>query len=294
MPMPDSFLNRLLEVAAVRTVAAPALAVRRAVQKRRAAGQRRLVERLRTVLADDPVVRLAAFGGTFALDARSHLFERIVADGTYEPELAELCRSHLDPGRDAIDVGGNVGFFTVLMAGALPGRRVLSIEPTPGAHARLVANVARNGLTERVRVFYGIAAEDDAGRTMQVIDGMEEYASLGALVHQAVRGVASTSVAVAASSVDALVAEHGLTPGFIKVDVEGAELSVLRGARETLAVHRPVVLAELSRPLLAAQGATPEAVLALFDGLGYTLSDPLHPGARPGERDYGDLLAVPA
>ncbi len=277
----------------MRLVAAPALAARRALQKRRAAAQHRFFVRLRDVLAVDPVVHLPTFSGDFAVDARSHLFERIVAEGDYEPELAALCRAHLDPARDAIDVGGNVGFFSVLMAEALPGRRVLAIEPTPGAHARLVANVARNGVAERVVVFNGVAAEDTAERTMQVIDGMEEYASLGSLVHQAVAGQAGSAVAVAASTVDALVEAHGLTPGFIKIDVEGAELSVLTGARETLRRHRPVVLAELTRPLLAAQGATPEAVLALFDGLDYRLSDPLHPGSRPGARDYSDLLAVP-
>lgn len=291
--MPDSLLTRLLDVPAVRVAAAPALALRRAVQRRRGAAQRRVFTQLRHVLAADPVVRLDDFGGAFAMDARSHLFERVVVDGHYEPELAALCRSHLDPTRDAIDVGGNVGFFAVLMAGALPGRRVLSVEPTPGAYARLTANVARNGLTDRVVAFNGIAAEDAAGRTMRVIEGMEEYASLGTLVHHAVHGLESTPVAVAASTLDALVAEHRLAPGFVKIDVEGAELSVLHGARETLAAHRPVVLAELSRPLLAAQGATPEAVVALFDGLGYALSDPLHPGTPPGTRDYGDLLAVP-
>ena len=291
--MSASLLHRLSQSPAVRAVAAPALAARRAVLARRHAAQRAVFSRLSEVLEEDPVVRLDAFGGAFALAARSHLFERVAAEGAYEPELAALCRRHLDPARDAVDIGGNVGFFAVLMAGALPGRRVLSIEPTPGAHARLVANVARNGLSERVIVFNGVAAEDASARTMSVIDGMEEYASLGALVHPSVAGVASRQVDVAARTVDALVAEHGLAPGFVKIDVEGAELTALRGARETLARHRPVVLAELSRPLLAAQGATPEDVLALFDGLGYTLSDPVHPGARPGQRDFSDLLALP-
>ncbi len=291
--MPDSALHRLLQIPAVRAAAAPALAVRRAAQARRAAARTEVLDGLRAVLVGDPVVRLASFGGTFAVDARSHLFERIVAEGDYEPELAALCRAHLDPTRDAVDVGGNVGFFTVMMAGALPGRRVLAVEPTPGAYARLTANVARNGLADRVTVFHGVAAEDDAERTMHVIEGMEEYASLGALVHHAVASAPSSDVRVASSSLDALVARHRLAPGLIKIDVEGAEWSVLDGARATLAEHRPVVLAELSRPLLQAQGTTPEAVVTLLTGLGYTVTDPLHPGEAPGARDYGDLLAIP-
>lgn len=279
---------------AARAVLAPALAVRRAFLHARQRVWQKQLDRLRTVLASDPVVRLDAFEGEFALSPMSDLFSRIVIDGEYEPDLARICLAHLDPARDALDIGTNVGFFTVLMARHLPGRRVLAVEPTPAALSRLAVNLRHNGVTDSVVTFEGAVADCPGRRQMSVIDGREEYASLGPLVHTATAGAARRTIDVAVTTVDDLVREHGLTPGFMKVDVEGAELSVFEGAVETLRTHRPVILSELSPTLLEAQGATAGRVVDLLRGLGYALSDPTHPGASIGQRADGDLLAVPA
>lgn len=285
---------RFTQQPAVRALLAPALATRRAALGWRHRARLRDLDRLRSVLAADAVVRLDAFDGTFAVGTGSDLFERIALDGHYEPELAGVCRAHLDLGRDAIDVGANVGFYTVLMARALPDRRVLAIEPTPAALGRLKSNLERNGVSDRTVIFEGAAAAAAGRLPISVVDGREEYASLGALVHASVIGAANTTLDIAATTLDALVAEHELAPGFIKIDVEGAEMSVLQGAAETLRVHRPVVLAELTAPLLEAQGTSAEAVLGLFREAGYSVSDPLAPGVPPGRRRYGDVLAVPS
>lgn len=286
-------MQRLLGNPAVRTVLEPLLAGRRALLRRRARAQQERFERFSGLLAEDPVLRIDDFRGTFAISPGSHLLSRIALDGSYEPEMAAICRAHLDPARDAIDVGANVGFFSVLMARELPGRRVLAIEPTPGALARLHANLSRNGVADRVLVVEGAAAAEAGHFDLSVIEGREEYASLGPLVHTAIAGEAHRTVRVATTTLDDLVEAHGLAPGFIKIDVEGAEAAVLEGARQTLARHRPVVMAEINDPLLRQQGSSLRAVLALLTDAGYDLSDPSHPGQRPGLRPYGDVLAVP-
>src|SRR3546814_5280958 len=89
---------------------------------------------------------------------------------------------------------------------------------------------------------------------IHVIPGMEEYSSIGAL-HPAARaenGVQEHTVA--SDRLDDLVIRHDLKPGLIKVDVEGAEGLVFRGAMETLNKFRPVILSELSDPLLRELG----------------------------------------
>ena len=218
------------------------------------------------------------------------MFERIALDGHDEPELAAVCRAHLDVGRDAIDVGAKVGFYTVLMARALPGRRVLAVEPTPAALGRLRSNLERNEVSDRTVIFEGAAA---AGRLpISIVDGREEYASLGALVHDAVADAPGSVLDVAATTLDALVAEDGLAPGFVKIDVEGAS-ETLRVASETLRVHRPVVLAEPTGPLLEAQGASAEAVLHLLRDAGYSLMDPVRPGAPPADAATGTCWRCP-
>ncbi len=277
----------------MRTALAPLLAARRAWLTRRGRAEIERFQRFGRLFAADPVLRLDAFGGEFELSPESHLLARIALDGHYEPELAAVCRAHLDPARDAIDVGANVGFYSVLMAHALPARRVLSVEPTPAALARLRANLTRNGVAERVTVVEGAAAATAGHFDLSVIEGREEYASFGALVHDTIAGEAHHVVRVPTTPLDDLVDAHGLTPGFVKIDVEGAEEAVLIGGARTLERHRPVIMAELNDDLLRQQGSSARAVLSRLEGAGYRLSDPSHPGQRPGLRPYGDVLAVP-
>src|SRR5262245_51571578 len=100
---------------AARVLLYPAILVRRLIMRRRNTLRYTFVARLQECLAEDPVVHIDEFQGVFELDRRSHLFARIVSEGTYEPELAHACFANLDPSRDAIDIGANAGFYTNLM-----------------------------------------------------------------------------------------------------------------------------------------------------------------------------------
>ena len=247
------------------------------------------------------------FKGQFQIDARSHIFGRALLDGEYEPELVRLCAELVDPHRDAVDVGANVGLFSVLLAHHLPERRVLAIEPSPAVVARLQANLVRNGVADRVPVFVGAASDQPGQVELSGIPGKEEYGTIGRPAHPGIwadapdRGARIQSVSVMSQPLDALVEEHGLTPGFIKVDVEGAENLVISGARQTLQQHRPIVLSELSDRLLRANGTTAMEVVQIFLQLDYRVLDPLSPG-RPNvtraelEKPHGveEILCIPA
>lgn len=269
------------------------LARRRNWRRRRQRAEQERYERFIERLVEDPVLQIDDFRGTFAISPRSHLLARIALDGSYEPEIAAVCRAHLDPARDAVDVGANVGFFSVLMARELPGRRVLAVEPTPAALQRLHANLVRNDVADQVDVVEGAVSATAGHFDLSVVDGREEYASLGPLVHAYIAGEPHRTVRVTTTPLDDLVEARGLAPGFVKIDVEGAEALVLQGAARTLRQHQPVILVELNDPLLRQQGSSSRAVLALLEEAGYDLSDPSHPGQRPGVRPYGDVLAVP-
>jgi FkbM family methyltransferase len=244
-------------------------------------------------IVGDVVLDMPEFMGRFHCSPRSDLFKVTVAEGGFEGGFADLLRRHIDPARDVIDVGANIGFYTVLAARLLPTRRVLAIEPTAGAFGRLEANLALNGVADRVIAFKG-AASDRAGElTINTVAGMEEFSSLGTIIHGAAAGQAVSSERVAAETIDALVARHGLVPGLIKIDVEGAEGQVLEGAQSTLETHRPVVLSELSRALLEPMGSSPEAIIAQFRGLDYEVIDAIDPAMAPGLRAQGEILCLP-
>ena len=105
----------------------------RAVRRRQAAPQVRAVEaaldNLSTLICEDVCLQVNEFDGRFYLDARSALFRRLAREGEYEPGLSALCRKHVDPARDVLDIGANIGFHAVLFGKLLQSGRVLSVEP---------------------------------------------------------------------------------------------------------------------------------------------------------------------
>jgi len=253
----------------------------------------RVFDRLAELLAEDPVVKVAEFEGTFALSPRGALFRFVAEQGDYEPVLARKCVELLDPHRDAVDVGANIGFYAVLFAKRLDGRRVLAVEPTRNALARLRRNIALNAVESKTIVFEGVASNQSGWLEIKTVSGLEEFSSLGAMDHPSIAGAAFVTERVEARTLDELVADHGLDCGFVKVDVEGVEHTVFEGGRRTLAQQRPVVLSELSDYLLRKNGSSSLEVVRFFEALDYVVVDPLRPGEKPGRRQFGDILCLP-
>lgn len=265
---------------AVRTVATPALALRRYLASRRLRPRLDVWERMQDALAEDPLVRVPEFEGVFRLDVRSHVLQRLVLDGSYEPESAALCRVLADPTRDAVDVGANAGFFSVLLARTLPKRWILAVEPSPVMADRLRDNLDRNGVGDRVEIVQAALADTSGTADLRRAPGNEEYATIGVAAHPSLGAVTTpiTAEPVALDTLDALVERTGIAPGFIKVDVEGAEMLVFRGAQTVLRTHRPVLLSELNDDLLRANGTSGAELIGVLEAEGYRVRHPFVSG----------------
>ena len=126
------------------------------------------------------LVRLPEFFGSFNMDVRSHIFRRIALYGEYENDVRNLVIDHLDVNRDAIDVGANVGLFSVSIAYQLSeGHKVLAIEPTSGAMTLLRKNIEQNGVFDSVIVYHGAVSDHSGLVSLNVAEGNEEYSSIG-------------------------------------------------------------------------------------------------------------------
>jgi len=268
-------------------------AMRRRWLAREGKAAQTLISNLSTKIVGDVVIDVCEFAGQFACSARSDLFARIALSGTYEPELAQLFRAHITSDRDIIDVGANIGFYTVLAAKLNPARRTLAIEPNPDAQRRLTENLQRNGVAQSVTVFPGLASNHSGEGQLNLIDGMEEYSSVGEIAHAAVASKATRQITVEAATLDQLVERLGLCPGLIKIDVEGAEGLVFGGAIETVRKFKPVILSEFSPALLRKVGTNPLVLLANLRSSGYRVIDTQDPTIDPVQRDYGDILCLP-
>lgn len=244
------------------------------------------------------VLPLPAFRGVFEMDLRSHVTRNLLL-GHFEGAFLPLIEAALDQVQgqgDAVDVGANVGLYTVLCARLLGDRgRVLSVEPAPAALSLLQTNIARNRLSN-VTVFAGAVSDQAGSATLHVPPGNEEYASLGGVTHPSAPQ-ASSRAAVPTETLDALVRRDGLRPCFVKIDTEGAEGLVLGGATEVLQQHRPILLCELDDRLLPNLSCTSIAVRQLLRRHGYRVFD-AHSGVELKVAEphtfIGEIAALPA
>lgn len=205
-------------------------------------------------------------GLQFELDPR---FETKVWRGALEPELQERLRRLVVPGWTVWDVGASIGFFTLGLARLVgPDGLVVAFEPDTGVARRLRRHLAMNSL-DNVQV-QEVAAWSRAGRLVFGIRPDDR-----GRVHARVGDGSGEVECVALDD----VLPGGPAPQLVKIDVEGAEVEVLRGAGELLGAHGPVVVCEVHLERGRAAWRLAE-VLELLAGHGYE-TETLDPGADP-------------
>lgn len=208
-------------------------------------------------------------GLSFALDpdALREAPNIILAQGGYETfELALISRLARGA-RVVFDIGANIGWYSLHVAAQEPQAHVYAFEPVPTTHARLLANLARNDVGRSITpVKDGLSDAPGAFDMFVPATSGSPAASLNDL-HP---GEGSRRVSCRFTTLDDFVAGNKIERlDFLKCDVEGAELRVLRGGAETLARFKPAVVIELLRKWSAAFGYHPNDVLDLFSALGY-------------------------
>jgi FkbM family methyltransferase len=215
------------------------------------------------------VIKEIAPGVRLLLDLSDHVIGLNILRGRYERDEITLVRGLLKPGDVAIDVGGHIGFFAMHMAAAVgPAGRVYAFEPLDTNANLLERSVAENGF--QARVIVQRAAVGAATGTATLTFPLETLNSGGAYLLRdgtsALAGNERRDVPVVA--LDSLELRRPVR--FIKMDVEGAEPLVLRGADRLLREDQPTILSELHpTQLQRASGMTADAFLAQIAATGY-------------------------
>lgn len=186
-----------------------------------------------------------AEGFRMELDPR-HYPDGAMLYGTYEIATVRLVRQILRPGDVVVDIGANIGFFSIRFSQLVgPQGRVFSFEPVPTTRARLLRNIAENGC---------------GNITVCPVALMDRAASVTIYETEShgVAGLRELSEKTIAHPVEgARLDEYLSAPQpvrLIKIDVEGAERLVLQGAEALIARDRPHIVLEKSAPALKAFG----------------------------------------
>jgi FkbM family methyltransferase len=184
-------------------------------------------------------------GGEIMLQYREVIGLSTLLNGGFEIVELQCLRTYAKPGTTVIDVGANVGIFTISLAEAVGSSgRVMAFEPLPANVKRLQANVDLNKLGN-VNI-YVLALGDSEGEITLHLSDDPAFPSTTEVVQN--RGTDEV-LAVPVARLDRIWKEAGFPAvAAVKIDVEGGELAVLKGSEELLATCRPVLLMEANAP----------------------------------------------
>jgi FkbM family methyltransferase len=197
-------------------------------------------------------------GDVFAANLSSALEWTLWAFGCFEPHFAELFSLLIRPGDRCVDVGANIGLHTVRLA-KLAGRGgvVTAIEPDPGLARRIERNLVLNDLAN-VRVV-NAAASDEAGPvTLHRPDPGDPNRARASL--HGYSYLTGDAISVPAVTVDQVCGRERVA--LIKIDVEGHEGAVVRGAAGVIGRDAPSVVFEYAPDLLDDPAQSPFGWLA--------------------------------
>ncbi|HLG99683.1 MAG TPA: FkbM family methyltransferase [Bryobacteraceae bacterium] len=229
-------------------------------------------------------------GISFFLDPHDLIPLEILRTGRWQPEIWSAIAPSLPEGGVFFDVGAHIGYFSMKASRKVgAGGRVLSFEPNPETLRLLRDNISANH-AGNITVEPIACTDQEETLTFYAANVVNTGASSLSSENATVAPGAPKPYNVRGRPIDDVVGELGLSRvDAIKVDVEGAEVSVIRGAMRTLERFHPKVVIEVSPRQLASFHTAPEDLAALFKSAGYNRGRPL----TAEEGDWEWTLAKP-
>jgi FkbM family methyltransferase len=214
----------------------------------------------------------------------------------FETTSIDLLKTFVKPGAFVIDVGANIGFFTLNFANWVSkGGKVLAFEPEKINYERLKKNIRRNKVSESVKA-YNMAVSEGFGEALLEINPL----------HPGDHKLGEEGIPVKVTSIDYFLNEHKWTEvSLIKIDVQGAEAKVISGAVKTLKKYKPALFIEVDDSNLQNYGSSAKALLQFCELFGYvvhllekgTISPPICLDSAVSialESGYKDFLLLPS
>ena len=208
-----------------------------------------------------------ADGSLYVIKSDPVVGRELLATRAYEPHVTDRLRPCLDAGGVFVDIGANVGYYTLLAARRVGASgRVIAFEPNPTSLKVLLLNTRSEGDTIRV---YPFAVSDREGflSLMRIVS----IASSKRVTEEELRYPSDVALTYAVRLDDALRDEPRID--VLKCDIDGHDYRAIRGGLATLARTRPVVFAEFNPGTLRSfSEIEPIEYLRLFTGLDYRMT----------------------
>lgn len=242
-------------------------------------------------LGDYRAVTMTNYGRRLMIDTRNIQNYSIITHGEFEPAVAWAIRQHTKRGDTVIDVGANLGFFTLLACQQCgPNGHVYALEPNPDIFGLLSASVKINAFAKRATLHNAAAFREDCELNLT----WDEATHGGARLQVSDRGrTASRVAAVDARTLDGLIEPRHLPVGLMKIDTEGSEPYVFEGASKVLdASPNCVVVTEWNPGFMRGRGGDPEQLIASLRKRFRKVKHLIGPG-KTQDLDFSQLAGFP-
>ncbi|MDQ6665785.1 MAG: FkbM family methyltransferase [Acidobacteriota bacterium] len=219
-------------------------------------------------------------GMSFLLDPRDLIAVSILRGAEWQPEIWEALAPALSEGSVFLDVGAHIGYFS-MKASPRAGKtgKVLAFEPNPETLKLLRDNVRVNNAANVVVLPVACTSRESQLTFWASASFNTGMSSLSRENADITYKEPPRPYQVRGRRIDDIIREMNLERvDAIKIDVEGAEVEVLRGTRETLRRFHPKLVVEVDARQLAAFKTTPEELAFTIKGAGYNQGAPLNPG----------------
>lgn len=189
--------------------------------------------------------------------------------GIYEPEETQMIKNIVKEGMTVLDIGANIGYFSILMANLVgPNGKVYSFEPNPKMFQRLQKNLEINtNLSVQIKINQvAIGEKEGKANFFCPPHGFEGLGGLQDTNRISIDNVINVDVI----TLDKFMKDNNVQKlDFIKLDVEGGEFGVLKGAEDTLNKYHPIILFEGEEENTAAYNYRVFQLLNYLENLGY-------------------------
>lgn len=208
-----------------------------------------------------------SYNFSMSIDLADRIQRRIFIKGKHEPETEIHLINLAKDSKCFLDIGANVGFFSLLLKKQNPSLEVHSFEPMPRNIAKLQENSALNHFDLSI---HPICLSDREGEVEFAIPPLGEC-GWGRIAQGDLVKDFNERVKVKTATIDSLLSKDAFKspPDLIKIDVEGSEMLVLNGAKNLLEKHCATFCIEINEECLLDNGVRPEDVFSFMHNYGY-------------------------
>jgi FkbM family methyltransferase len=219
--------------------------------------------------------------GDFSMYVDAHDTLQIIGTGKFEPTETQTILSYVRHDTIMLDIGANMGFYSIRVGQKATNGKVIAFEPDPGNFATLERNLTLNKLTNVATYNAALSDKKDTLRLYKHPFNVGDYRLYN-------DGDFTEYVDVPTLRIDDTIKSR---VDLIKIDVQGFEYFVLKGAQALLEKYKPIIISEFWPRGLYNSGASPKDYLGMMQNLGYSVSRIDEDKKEVVKTDYMTLLA---